>query len=102
MAEADFPAGATLIFGGSGGSGRGVASCFTRAGSDIALCYRSRREAAEEVAAGLEAAGARVTLHQVDVTTEYQVCATVLAAVEAHGRVTPWSGAPAPWSTGST
>lgn len=87
MSQPDFPAGATLIFGGSGGIGRGVAACFARAGSDIALCYRSRRETAEEVAKGLEAAGTRVTLHQVDVTAEDQVRDTVLAAVEAHSRV---------------
>ena len=46
----DFPTGACLVFGGSGGIGRGVALEFGRAGSDVAICYRSKQDVAEQTA----------------------------------------------------
>ena len=43
---ADFPAGACMIFGASGGIGQGMAREFARAGSAVALCYRSKLDVA--------------------------------------------------------
>jgi 3-oxoacyl-[acyl-carrier protein] reductase len=54
---ASFPDGATIVFGGSGGIGRGVALEFAREGSDVAVVYRSKRDVAEAVAAEIRATG---------------------------------------------
>ena len=44
----DFPNGATLVFGGSGGIGREVARSFAQAGSDVAVTYRKKQDVAEK------------------------------------------------------
>lgn len=48
-----FPEGGVLVFGGSGGIGTEVARTFARAGTDVAVAYRSKHEAAETVAADM-------------------------------------------------
>ena len=40
-AESMFPAGAVLIFGATGGIGAAVAREFAKAGSDVAIVWRS-------------------------------------------------------------
>lgn len=82
-----FPKGAALVIGGTGGIGQGVALEFARAGSAVALGYRSKPDVASEVAGQIEAAGAAVTCHQLDVTDPAQIEAAIAAAAEAHGRV---------------
>ncbi|WP_176594204.1 SDR family NAD(P)-dependent oxidoreductase [Sphingobium sp. EM0848] len=82
-----FPAGATLVFGGSGGIGQGVALEFARAGSDVAIGYRSKAEVADHVAGAIREKGVQASTHQLDVTDPAQVEAAVAAAVAAHGRV---------------
>ena len=83
----DLSAGATLVFGGSGGIGREVAKSFAGAGSDVALVYRSKQDVAEQVAAGIREQGRTASIHQADVTDPEQVQAAVKAAVQEHGRV---------------
>ena len=87
MNSQDFPAGAALIFGGSGGIGSAVARCFGAAGADVAIAYRSREAVASEVAASIEAAGRKASIHATDVTDPDAVRATFEAAVATHGRV---------------
>ena len=82
-----FPAGAVFVVGGSGGIGQGVALEFARAGSAVAVGYRSKPEVAESVAGQLREAGAQASTHQLDVTDPAQVAAALEAAVAAHGRV---------------
>ena len=48
----DFPDGRALVVGGSGGIGRAIVRRLLDAGTEVALTYRTRREAAEEAAAG--------------------------------------------------
>jgi len=84
---ASFPPGCTLIFGGSGGIGKGVARTFAREGSDLAISYRSNREQAEAVAADARALDRKSSVHAVDVTSAAQVHATIAAAIAEHGRV---------------
>ena len=84
---ATFPNGCTLLFGGSGGIGRGVAKTFADAGSDIAVAYRSKPDVAEEVAAYARNAGRRASTHQADVTDPEAVKAAVAAAIAEHGRI---------------
>lgn len=82
-----FPEGAALIFGATGGIGRVVALEFARAGSDVAIVWRSKREAAESLAREIESLGRRASVHACDVTDTAALDATVAAAATAHGRV---------------
>ncbi|KAG5717025.1 hypothetical protein E4T56_gene16107, partial [Termitomyces sp. T112] len=83
----DFPKGTALIFGGSGGIGKGVAEEFARAGTDVAICYRSKRDVAEATAATIQALGVEASVHQLDVRDRAQVEAGFNAAVARHGRL---------------
>ena len=84
---ATFPEGCTLLFGGSGGIGAGVARTFARAGSDVAIVYRGNRDRAEEVAADARALGRRASVHRCDVTDGDQVGLAIDTAIAEHGRV---------------
>nr|WP_314187946.1 SDR family oxidoreductase [uncultured Brevundimonas sp.] len=53
----------------------------------MAICYRSKKERAEALAASFEDQGVKATAHRVDVTAEDQVRETLAQAVEAHGRI---------------
>jgi NAD(P)-dependent dehydrogenase (short-subunit alcohol dehydrogenase family) len=96
MNRNEFPNGATLVFGGSGGIGQGVALEFARAGVPVAVAYRTKAEVAGRVAGQIREEGVNASIHQVDVTDAEQVKATVDAAVEAHGRVhtVVWAAGP--------
>ena len=84
---ATFPEGCTLLFGGSGGIGQGVARTFAEQGSDIAVVYRSKRDVADAVANDARAQGRKASVHAADVTDSAQVQAVVEAAIAEHGRV---------------
>jgi len=84
---ASFPDGCTLIFGGSGGIGQGVARTFAREGSDVAIVYRSKRDQADSVASDARALGRKASVHAVDVTDPEQVHGALAAAITEHGRV---------------
>ncbi len=96
MTQAAFPKGATLVFGGSGGIGQEVAKSFGRAGSDVAIVYRSKQEVAEKVAAEISSGGRKSTIHAADVRESAQVAAAVQAAIKAHGRIhtVVWAAGP--------
>jgi NAD(P)-dependent dehydrogenase (short-subunit alcohol dehydrogenase family) len=55
----DFPAGAALVVGGSGGLGAAIARRLAAAGSDVALTYRGNAAAADTVVAEIAATGRR-------------------------------------------
>lgn len=84
---ATFPAGCTLLFGGSGGIGQGVARCFADAGSNVAVVYRSKPDTAKAVAAYAEAHGRKASVHAADVTDAAQVQDAIAAAIAEHGRI---------------
>jgi len=83
----DFPDGAAIVFGGSGGIGQGVAIEFARAGSNVAICYRSKKEVAEKTAEAIRGCGVSASTHQLDVREPAQVQSAVDAAIEQHGRI---------------
>lgn len=83
----DFPEGATIVFGGSGGIGRGVALEFAKAGSAVAVCYRSKQDVAEATAQAIREAGAEASTHQLDVRDPAAVQRAVSDAIAAHGRL---------------
>lgn len=87
MTDRAFPDGAAMVMGGTGGLGAAAARALARDGSDIALCYRSKRDAAEAIAAELRALGRAVSIHAVDATDPASIDAARDAAAEAHGRV---------------
>ena len=91
-----FPEGAALVFGGSGGIGRGVALELAREGSDVAVVYRSKPDVAEAVAGQIRDAGRTASIHRADVRERAQVQAAFAAAVAAHGRIhtVVWAAGP--------
>lgn len=93
---ATFPSGCTMIFGGSGGIGRGIARTFAEQGSDIAVIYRTRAEPAEDVADHARSLGRKASTHAADVTDPASIQAALDAAVAEHGRVhsVVWAAGP--------
>lgn len=87
MQHDDFPKGAVMVFGGSGGIGQGVAMTFAQSGTDVAIAYRSKKEVAERVAGEIGATGRKASIHATDVTDPARVQAAVDAAVKEHGRI---------------
>ena len=84
---ATFSAGCVLLFGGSGGIGSGVGRTFAESGSDVAVVYRTRPEAATAVADHARGLGRKASTHCADVTRPDQVSAAIKAAIAEHGRV---------------
>ena len=91
-----FPAGAVMVFGGSGGIGQHVAKAFAGAGTDVAIVYRSKKDVAERVAGEIRAAGRKASVHQADVTAPAEVEAAVAAAHKEHQRLhtVAWAAGP--------
>lgn len=83
----DFPQGAAIIFGGSGGIGRGVAIEFGKAGSDVAIVYRSKQDVAEATAEEIRKLGVKASVHKADVRQRPEVAAVIADAAAAHGRL---------------
>ncbi len=93
---ATFPSGCTIIFGGSGGIGQGIARTFAEQGSDIAVIYRTRREPAEAVADHARSLGRKASAHAADVTDPASIQAALDAAIAEHGRIhsVVWAAGP--------
>ena len=76
-----------LVTGASLGIGRGPALVLAEQGADVVVNYRSHRENALEVAAAVEAAGARALIWQADISDRDAVARMFAGAVEAFGHV---------------
>lgn len=87
MSGADFPDGAALVIGGSGGVGQAVCREFARAGTDVAITYNKKSEVAEQLAAQLRALGRKASTHQLTIGDAARVEAVVAEAARAHGRL---------------
>ena len=96
MAKPEFPQGAVLVFGGSGGIGQGVAKYFAQSGTDVAIVYRSKKDVATRVADEITSLGRKASTHAADVTDIAQLKAAVDAAIAAHGRIhtVVWAAGP--------
>lgn len=77
-----FPAGAALVFGASGGIGGKVAEVLADDGSDLALVFNRKQDAAAQIAAN---ASTRATIHQADVTNPAQIATLVAEVIAEHG-----------------
>lgn len=82
-----FPAGAALIFGATGGIGRSVAMEFARAGSDVAVIWRSKEADAKALAGEIEGLGRRASVHRCNVTESDDLAPVFAEAAGLHGRV---------------
>jgi NAD(P)-dependent dehydrogenase (short-subunit alcohol dehydrogenase family) len=71
----DFPPGISLVLGGTGGIGRACALALARAGSDVAITYRSSDAAAEEVVSAIRTLGRKAEAHKVSLTDRPAVIA---------------------------
>ena len=87
MSGENFPDGAALVVGGSGGIGQAVCRELARAGTDVALTYHGRQAAAEGLAAELRALGRKATVHQLTIGDPARVDAVVAEAAQEHGRL---------------
>lgn len=87
MSESVFPAGATLVIGGSGGIGRSICREFARAGSDVALTYFSRADAADRTADEVRALGRAASVYQLDTGNSAAIEAVIDSAARQFGRV---------------
>lgn len=76
-----------VVSGGSRGIGAATARMLARAGADVVIGYRARRDAADAVAAEVRAAGVRAAVHAADLTTPEGAESLVRASVEAFGGV---------------
>ncbi|MFZ5707881.1 MAG: SDR family NAD(P)-dependent oxidoreductase [Pseudomonadota bacterium] len=78
---------AVLVTGAQQGIGRAIAIAFAEAGADVAINYYDDREAAEEVALVVRAAGREAVLIKGDVADCATHTALVAAAVQGLGRL---------------
>jgi NAD(P)-dependent dehydrogenase (short-subunit alcohol dehydrogenase family) len=87
MQTDEFPDGAALVYGGSGGLGAGCAERIAAYGSDVAISYRSHEDVAAEVCEEIIAQGRNATSHQADLADAVSVMRAFDEAVDGHGRV---------------
>ena len=78
---------AVLVTGASTGIGAAVAAGFGRCGARVGVHYNKSREAAEEVAAAVRAAGGAARVLQGDVTVRPELERVIAGAIEAFGRL---------------
>jgi 3-oxoacyl-[acyl-carrier protein] reductase len=81
----DFPPGAALVVGGSGGLGAEIARRLAAAGSDVALTFHANAAAAETVAGEIAATGRRASAHRTPLDDATAVGRVVTDAVAQHG-----------------
>ena len=84
---ADLKGKVVLITGASTGIGAAAARAFAHAGSRVAIHYNASRDAAEQVAADVKAAGAEAALVGGDVTVEADVKRIVAETLAQFGRI---------------
>ncbi len=83
----DFPEGAALVVGASGGVGRAVALAIAGRGSNVALTFRGNEASAEETAGVIRALGRRASVHRLAVEDLGAVREAIEGVVATHGRL---------------
>lgn len=86
-ARPDFPEGAAVVIGGSGGVGRSICEGLARAGTDVALTFRDNESAASEAAEAIRAAGRGAAVHRLSVGDAAAVTSFFECVVADHGRI---------------
>lgn len=83
----DFPAGAAIVFGATGGIGRVVSLGLAKAGSDVAIVWRSKEDVAKKLAKEVEGLGRKASIHRCDVLVEGASKTAIGVAAQTHGRL---------------
>lgn len=83
----DFPEGAAIVVGGSGGVGRAICEALAYAGADVALTYRNNAEAAEGAAEAVRGAGRAAEVHALSLEDDAAVARFVEQVAARFGRV---------------
>jgi NAD(P)-dependent dehydrogenase (short-subunit alcohol dehydrogenase family) len=86
-AQADFPDGCAIVFGGSGGLGQAIAGLLAQRGADVLVTYRTRPDAAQDLVGRIRALGRRASAVACEAADAEQVAAVVGAAESQYGRV---------------
>jgi NAD(P)-dependent dehydrogenase (short-subunit alcohol dehydrogenase family) len=91
-----FPHGAAVVFGATGGIGQHVAMALARAGTDVAIMWRSKDELADKLAKDIRAIGRKASTHQCDVTEQGAVRAAIDDVIKQHSRIhtAVWAAGP--------
>lgn len=76
-----------FITGGSRGIGAEIATLFSKAGAEVAICHYRDEANADELARAFEARGSKIHGYDCDVSDEEAVRTTALAVVDAIGPV---------------
>lgn len=87
--HADFVAreGVAVVVGGSGGVGAAVSAMLAARGSAVALTYRSRPQAAQEVVAAITASGGTASAHALDLADDDAPSRLVAEVLERFGAI---------------
>jgi NAD(P)-dependent dehydrogenase (short-subunit alcohol dehydrogenase family) len=83
----EFQQGVTLVIGGSGGLGAAICTTLASLGSNIALTYRSRADAAKDLADQIRAVGREAHVTQVDIEDASAVQAMVDEVITKFGHI---------------
>jgi len=83
----DFPKGVAIVFGATGGIGRVVCLELARAGSDVAIIWRSKEDVAKDLVAEIKAMGREASIHHCDVLVEGAAKSAIETAKKTHGRI---------------
>jgi NAD(P)-dependent dehydrogenase (short-subunit alcohol dehydrogenase family) len=82
-----FPDGAAVVIGGSGGMGRAICEAFARAGSDVVFTYRSNEQVARELSKKIVASGRRALALKLDLVNRAESRAAIDRAAAEFGRI---------------
>lgn len=85
--ERQFPEGCAVVAGGSGGLGGAACEALARQGSDVAVLYHSRDEAASAVVKKLRGHGVAAEAWTLDLRESAQCVSTLASVAERFGRV---------------
>ncbi len=80
----NFPSGAALVIGGSGGAGAAICEALAKAGSDVLLTYNSNEIRACETAKSLRALGRQAEHHQLSIDDDERVTSLIAELGERH------------------
>ena len=87
MSCKNFPEGAVLVVGGSGGIGRVICQEFALAGCAVALTWHKNETQAQKIAQKIQDAGNTASVHQLTMGDKNRVETALAEVVEEHGKL---------------